>query len=353
MKLWTKICLKCIAFALIFLVILSGVQNVLRYKGEYAEDMLDRYNSIREQADAGMSTDVLYLGSSPVYAAVAPMVMWEDYGYTGLNLGTSMQNAMSLYYSLLDILDIAQPKVIVLDMCDLTQARLADDMDYYYSYRKAIDTIHSPVIRWQLLRDIVKTTGTLEHIFPIVRFHERWSSLEEADLGHREKYYHGCTKGALMNDAWMPLSLEGSYDEMVTPNAYSELSLAYYENIISLCAERGIQVIAFTPPTAKIGVFMADYAAVKRYCNEKGIVYLNYNDPAIQAQMGLDWDTDFYDREHLNISGCFKLSKLLASQLDTLCDLPDHRDDPAYASWAEDLAAFRSLYAEPLQNNAA
>lgn len=344
MKLWKKICLKGIVFALIFLTLLSGVQEVLRYKGENAEDMGARYESLRAQVEAGMEIDVLYLGSSPIYAAVSPMVMWEKYGYTGMNLGTSTQNVMSLYYSLLDVLEYTQPRVIVMGFRDLTETRMADDMECYYSYRKAIDTIQSPRVKWQLLADVVKTTGSLEHIFTISRFHERWDSLTAEDFDHGEVYYRPYTRGALMNEALMEVTLEGVYDETVVPAQYSAFSLEYYQKILSLCEERNIQIVGLTPPTVKIGEHMAYCMAVSRFCSENNIPCLDFNDPELQTQMNLDFSTDFYDREHLNVSGSLKLSAYLADRLAEICDLPDHREDPVYASWNDDLAVFREKY---------
>lgn len=346
MKLWKKICLKGIAFAMIFLTILAGVQNVLRYKGESAEDLLARYDSYRDQTAAGMEIDVLYMGSSPVYAGIAPMVMWEDCGYTGMNLGTSTQNAMSVYYSLLDVLEFADPSVVVLDFVDLAEMRAADNMDYYYSYRKTIDTLQSPRIKWQMLFDVVKSTGSMEHIFTISRFHDRWDSLTAQDLGQEVNYYNAYTKGALMNEKVAAVALTGAYDVNTEPKEYCEFSLEYYRKIISICREKGIQIVAFTPPTAKIREYMADYTAVRRFCDENDIPYLDYNDPELQQQIALDFNTDFYDREHLNADGSVKLSRLLSAQLDQLCDLPDRREDPAYASWNDDLAAFRERYME-------
>lgn len=344
MKLEKNICLRITVFVLIFLYLLVSAQEILRNKGETTEDLAARYASYRDQVASGTEIDVVYMGSSPVYAAVAPMVIWNECGYTGINLGTSTQNVMSLYYSLLEILEFAHPKVVTLDFRDLCETRLADDTTHYYSYRKTIDTLQSPGVKWKYHADIVKSTGSLEHIFTISQFHDRWDSLTKEDFIQETSFYIPFTKGALMNDKHLDVTLVGTYDIHTEPKAHSDFSLEYYERIVDLCNEKNIQLVAVIPPTSKLEEHMAEYTAVHHFCEEHDIPYLDYNDPQLQEQIDLDFSTDYYDRVHLNISGCLKLSKLLAVQLDQLCDLPDRKADPDYASWNEDFVLFYDKY---------
>ena len=55
------------------------------------------------------------------------------------------------------------------------------------------------------------------------------------------------------------------------------------------------------------------HCAVKRYAQERGLEFIDANEP-IEA-LALDYSTDFYDPNHLNLSGSTKLSSYLAAQL--------------------------------------
>ena len=72
---------------------------------------------------------------------------------------------------------------------------------------------------------------------------------------------------------------------------------------------------------------------------ECGVDYLdaNYDREAIQ----FDWYNDTFDGgDHLNLFGARKMTKYLGDYMKQECDLTDHRDDPKYRSWHEQLKEY-------------
>ena len=51
---------------------------------------------------------------------------------------------------------------------------------------------------------------------------------------------------------------------------------------------------------------------------------------------------DYFDKDgdHLNLFGTRKMTVYIGDYLRDNCDLTDHREDPAYKSWADQLAAY-------------
>ncbi len=339
-----KIVIKSIIFVLIFAVLFLVAQEILREKTEYTEELTWRYESFREQVNSGMDIDVIYMGSSPLYAAVSPMAIWQEKGYTGMNFGTSKQNIMSLYYLFSDILEYSEPKVLVIDFRDLHEARLADDMDNLYSYRKAYDNISSKEVKKAFVKEVMESTDSIQFMFPMVYFHDRWDTLGKSDLIPPASKYVECTKGALMSQKHAEVNLVGTYDENLTPSPYNKVSLKYYDMLVELCKTKEIQLIGLIPPTAEIGENMADYNAIAKYCREKDIVCLNYNSSLLLEESGIDFKKDFYNNGHINTSGAVKLSRSLATHLEELCELTDHRGDSLYKSWESDSAEFTKKY---------
>lgn len=336
--------LKIIAFVLLFCVCFFTVQDILRYKGENAEDMKARYDSYRDQIRSGMDVDVLFVGSSPVYAAVSPMIIWKEAGITGMNLATSNQTVMALYYSLLNAFETALPKAVVLDFRDLHEFRPADDDRYYYVYRKTHDTIESIPLKLQLAQDVFRTGGGFEYLFPIFNQHERWCELGQSDFGYPAREYYVFGRGALMRRKTEEVVLSGTYDEDLKPVEHDPISLSYYEKIIDLCREKGIKLFCLIAPSANLDKRMAVHNGIRLYCEEKEIPILNYNEPSLVKEIDLDYAIDFYNEEHLNANGAVKLSSSLAGHLDELFDLPDHRGDPAYEQWDTDWELFTETY---------
>ena len=65
-----------------------------------------------------------------------------------------------------------------------------------------------------------------------------------------------------------------------------------------------------------------------------------------RAEVGLDvdYDTDCVDpHSHLNPSGARKVTDFLGRLLREEYDVPDHRAEPAYASWYNDYEAYRAF----------
>ncbi|MBQ8093812.1 MAG: hypothetical protein IJ242_09585, partial [Clostridia bacterium] len=61
----------------------------------------------------------------------------------------------------------------------------------------------------------------------------------------------------------------------------------------------------------------------------------------------VNMETDLYDGiSHLNPDGAYKVTAYLGAWLDEHCDLPDRRQDKAYASWNETLKEFEAYYQE-------
>lgn len=60
-------------------------------------------------------------------------------------------------------------------------------------------------------------------------------------------------------------------------------------------------------------------------------------------KVNVDWRWDTRDRgDHLNLSGTTKVSRKLRALLSRHYRLPDHRGDPTYATWEEDLDRYRA-----------
>lgn len=347
MKRW----MKCICFLLVFVLLFSAIQNVLRFKGEYDDNMMVRYESYITQRRSSIEMDVFYFGSSPIYAGITPIVMWEECGFTGMNFGTDAQNAMSLYYSLLYALDYGTPKVIVLDFSDLTKNRSVTDPANYYVYRKASDTIKSFEINMQYVKDIIDTTGYYEYLFPIIQCHERWSELTKKDFGQYSTSYKEYRKGGLLNKNQEIVEVIGEYDISVSPVDYEQMPFTYYQKLINLCQERKIELVCLAPPKGNIEQTMSFYSTVGKYCDENNIPYFNYNESVLASDMNLNYDTDFYNTGHVNAVGAIKLSRSFANILDALYDLPDRRQDERYASWNEDLEQFHKAYAKQIEQS--
>ena len=145
------------------------------------------------------------------------------------------------------------------------------------------------------------------------------------------------------------LSFSGENDPDAPAANVAEISGSYYERVLALCEQRGIEVMAITPPTAKTGGDIVIWKANQAFCDEHGITYLNYNLPEMRSEIGLDPRTDYYDSGHLNALGSVKLSNSLAKRLSQEFGLPDRRQDERYNQWNVDYQQYWQDYSEWMQ----
>lgn len=92
-----------------------------------------------------------------------------------------------------------------------------------------------------------------EYIFPLAKFHTRWSSLTEEDIDFALGDNSSCTRGynALVNCSVIRYEgIDMSSDDI--PKKYSEVDYAYLEKIIDLCREQGSEILLFKTPDSKI-----------------------------------------------------------------------------------------------------
>lgn len=74
---------------------------------------------------------------------------------------------------------------------------------------------------------------------------------------------------------------------------------------------------------------------------DRGYPFVNFNE--YYDEIGLDFETDFGDRNHVNFLGAEKYTAYFSDYLDSHYDLPDHRGDKKYSNWDQDYESYLDL----------
>ena len=81
------------------------------------------------------------------------------------------------------------------------------------------------------------------------------------------------------------------------------------------------------------------HKGIEKLAEENGVAFLDGNSDT--DNLHIDWEKDTFDEgDHLNLFGSAKMTDYLAQYMISNCDLPDHRDDPAFRSWDELIPAY-------------
>lgn len=318
--------IKVLAFILIFLVIAIPVSNVFIIGIGNIGEMKSCSKYFYDMPED--SVDVLYLGSSFMWAGVSPTIVYNETGAAGFNRSTTVQTAPTTYAFLLEALQTQTPELVVLDAYtmfipfdEVFMRSAVDAMDYSDAKKMAIDYYSDDFYT------------RMSFYLPYLRYCDSWDqvALDKIYMYYKtmsEGYDYLCPMGGRLNDNVFPFEMpEENYattDEVTTPDSESE---KYFRMIIELCQERDIDVMVLTIPNG-LSTY-ADYNKMTEVCNEYGV---NYFDLAlISEELGVDNSTDFSDSGiHMNIYGNVKVSRYVAKLINENYDITDRRGQQGY-----------------------
>ncbi len=271
--------------------------------------------------------DVLFLGTSHVTAEVFPMELWKEYGITSYNIsGYGHPMALS-YWMLMNTLDYADPKVVVVD-CYVMESDaivIRDEKFMHFS----LDSIPLSKTKVMAVCDLFDDFDSrAEYLWSFSLYHDRWDELKRDDF----EVEYGKTRGAVFE-----VGLEKPDDfeiRDVEAEPIDSVGVTYLRKIVEACQSRDIEVVlTFLPfPAQEDQQKVAAYAG--EIAREYDVDYLNF----LQMDV-VDYQTDCFDSySHLNVAGGQKITSFLGRYLQENYGLADHRQD-GLDEWDADYAA--------------
>ena len=294
------------------------------------------------------SIDVLYVGNSCIYTGISPMEIYEKTGITGYCFSTPRQKMWSSYYYIREAFRTQKPKIVFLEIGEAFSRKTANDE---LGTRNAIDPLKLSKNKIEMINDSdygMSNFEKLSCIFPILRYHSRWSSLEESDLRkfiNKNEYTY---KGYLLENKHKKysgkvnnkLSKEDELSDEVLEEEIEKMpdeTKAKIEKMIEFCKENNAELIFLKMPEPKV-------RSNKRHeiieglakDNEVKFIDLNYED-----SVKIDWQEDTQDGgDHLNIYGAKKVADFLSNYLKQNYNLESHKEDANFQNWNEDLLKY-------------
>ena len=325
---------RAAAFLALLCVLITAASRVLRMK--------ESEEKLKPFLDTAKEADVLFLGDSQVYYGVSPLEIYRDYGITSYNLGWSNCMLPMTYWTLMNALDYAEPKAVVIGVMDVGYPlKLSDSFGEVHT---AFDAFPMSPTKLRAILDLTDTQETdqygktaeelrWEMIFPLIQYHSRWSSLSQEDFKPRYNAQKGAAQRIHVTDP--DASHLGAYEGDRSPE--NGPGYAYLRRTIEECQSRGIAVILMLAPHPAFDNTKKSAYTVEAIAQEYGVAFLNF----VQMDRVVDYYTDCYDpASHLNPSGVQKVSDYLGRYLRDFCALPDRRGETAYAGWQKDYDAY-------------
>ena len=330
--------LKWIKFLVSAVIVIAGLfllQRLLVPK--YVDDIVEGA-FVAEYYGEEKDHDVIFIGDCEVYENFSPITLWEEYGINSYIRGSAEQYIWQSYYLLEDTLRYETPDVVVFNIQSL---QFSESQNEAYN-RMTLEGMEWSSAKVNAIRASMKPEEEfLEYVFPILRYHTRWSQLTASDVR-----YMFSTKLVSHNGYYMRVDVRPAENvpagRPLADYSFGANAWKYLDMMADLCEEKGIRLILIKAPSLYPYWYGQWEEQVEEYAAGRGLTYLNFLE--LNEETGIDYTTDTYDAGlHMNLSGAEKLSVWLGRFLAEEAGLPDRRGEEGLsAAWDEKIAAYQA-----------
>lgn len=316
MKQFLKILCVILVFVLFFLLITRLLEP------KYMTDLVEG-SMIAEYYQETVKHDVIFIGDCEVYANFSPMVLYQEEGITAYIRGTSQQLLWQSYGILKETLKQEKPKVVVFNVNAL---RYGEPVSEAYN-RLTLDKMKWSKEKVEMIQaSMTEEENFVSYVFPILRYHARFSQLTSEDFTYFAKEKKNTHNGFLINQHVKPAGSLPTKKRLPSYD-FPENTMAYLEKMANLCKENGIEFVLIKAPSLYPYWYEEYNEQIVSFAQKHDLDY--YNLKEVAEEIGIDYTTDTYDGGlHLNLNGATKLSKYFAKVLKEEYGLEDYRENP-------------------------
>lgn len=289
--------------------------------------------------------DVVFIGDCEVYENFSPITLWEKYGINSYIRGSAQQLIWQSYYLLEETLKYEKPKVVVFNVLSMKY-----DQPQKEAYnRMTLDGMKMSLTKLKSIKSsMLEEESMVDYIFPLLRYHSRWSELTKEDFKYmfsKDKIFHN---GYYMRADVRPVKSIPKGKKL--PNyQFGENSYYYLDKMVQLCKENNIELVLIKAPSLYPYWYDEWEVQMEEYAQKHDLKYVNFLE--LTDEVGLDWSKDTYDAGlHMNVSGAEKAADYLGKFLAENYNLEDRRNDEKLKKiWQEKIAFYNDMKEKQLK----
>ena len=234
--------IKVILILIIFIALFLFFNRLVtpKYQDELVEGHL-----IKEYYDEEMNHEVIFVGDCEVYANISPMELYKNYGITSYVRGTSQQLIWQSYEIIKETLNYEKPKVIVLNVNSMRYSKPVSEeynrltLDNMKWSKNKVDAIKSSMIDKE---------SFITYVFPILRYHNRITSLTKEDFKYLFKEKDISHNGFIINKNVKPYTSLPTMKKLANYK-FDDIDYEYLDKIVSLAKENDIKLVLMKAPS--------------------------------------------------------------------------------------------------------
>ena len=322
-----------IFFMLLISSIFSKVTYLFRNVGCERNHMISMGNE---------KLDMIYIGGSAAFVYWEPLKAWHDCGFTSYSYATSTIQAENIEAYIKEARKTQNPDLFVIGV---RAFQYYSDDPNEGGLRNGTDGMDlTSLARYELLNDyftnrnMPEDSDILSYYFDIAKYHTNTENLSSS-----EAWGYINNKGKSPYKGWEWCDLYGYLDtplnfETEERAELPENAVKILKKLLDYCKKEKLKVLFVVCPYYITMEEEAKYNTIGDIIKSYGFDFLNANH--YYDEMKIDFSTDFYNKNHVNLFGAEKYTQFLEEYLTMKYQLPDHRDDSNYDSWNDDYQRF-------------
>lgn len=335
--------IKILVFAAIFITVFIFASYIVRPQSE----MKDRFAGF--YAEPKETIDVIVIGSSPVQPLFAAPLIWNEHGISLYPISTNSQPTTGIKFLIKEVLKRQSDCLFVIDVSMFMvepESLLTEP-----NIRNITDNMKYSVNRIQAINAMVgEPSERIDYYFDISKYHSvitESDALSQDSLRYFDFTVPSTYKGYFFVDAVEPfetVNVSGITDIKTIPEASEEI----LEDLLLYIDTEGLEAMFVISPYIASEERKMQHNYLEEYIENRGYTFIDFND--YTADIGIDYSTDLYNRNHLNLAGGEKFSEFFGSYLEKNYGFADKRGDDRYSSWDTAYSAWEAVAQQYRQN---
>jgi len=327
-------------FVFLLLICLVFLRCTYLFRNTNASGNITRENIVGFYDEKENSLDVVFIGGSNAYRYWDCMQAWNEYGFTSYNYAVSKMASGTILPSIKEIMKTQEPELLVIDVRKMLTSLM--DTTFNPSVRNALDSQDYNLNRLSGVEYFRKINGisvkdALDSYIDLIHYHDNYDALSnplnwklrdnrEENVINKDGLYKGFA--IVEKHAVLEMPADSITQES---KELPEISKRICIDILEYCKNEEIPVLLVASPYQLTKEDKMEINALKSIAESYDVDLIDFNE--YYEEMSLDFSTDFYNKNHVNLLGAEKYTEYLGKYLVKNYHLPDHRNDADYAEW--------------------
>lgn len=330
---WSFLIIIFILISLLFIKVLTYIMkpscvDLNNIAGFYAEDK----NTL----------DMVYIGGSAAFVYYEPLRAFENEGIASYNYAANTIQP-ELYKTMIkEILKTQNPEVIIID-ARAFQYREEDQPPTEVAYRNVLTGMPLSLNKLEFIYENVEKylkEGKASYCFDLIKYHRNLNGeIINNQIKMAVNMYENPLKGFYFVPKATEQTLVENNTEKKTPVAEETEKILI--DLLEYCKTTECNYLFVVSPYVEQETHKENFNYISEIINKYGYSFLDAND--FYDEMGIDFNKDLYDYNHVNIFGSEKYTDFLIEYLKSNYNLPDRRKEKKYQSWFDLLDNWNNL----------